>query len=129
MSVAEIEKAMMSVQSQVLHVMDEAMKDVARDEKQLISVPVQRTGNRVIRSRPGQPPRKDTGRLHGSVKGVAAKVGKDRVEGKVTTATPYDQFLEKGTSKMSRRPFAGPTEAKWGRIVENRFKLAARQFH
>lgn len=129
MSHPEIERVMSKLAGQVKHVVDDAATDAAKDMKALISVPVVRQGKRVIRSRPGQPPRKDSGRLHRTVKAVAAKVAKDMVRAAVETNTPYDRMLEKGTSKMAPRPFAGPIEAKWERILNNRLRIATRRFH
>ena len=52
-------------------------------------------------SRPGEPPRKQTGRLRGSVaweliSGLAARVG---------TNVKYGRYLQLGTSRMGKRPW------------------------
>ncbi|GIW77990.1 MAG: hypothetical protein KatS3mg104_3053 [Phycisphaerae bacterium] len=56
----EVKKACIQSLNQVLN------KTVA-DIKEDISVPVVRIGGNVIRSQPGEPPRKDTGKLHKGV--------------------------------------------------------------
>jgi len=53
-------------------------------------------------SRPGEPPRKRTGRLQ---KGVKATWTFKTTTVRVVSEAPYSLFLEKGTRKMSARPF------------------------
>lgn len=88
--------------------------ELAREESErLQSVPVVRTRGRVIRSRPGQPPRRETGRLQAShrtqiegegdaVRGVLFNVARSE------RGAPYPAYLERGTSRMAARPTYGP---------------------
>lgn len=66
-----------------------------------ISVPVVRTGGRTIRSKPGEPPRKDTGRLHASADAQTIS-GNRTIQGSVSLSTPYVLPLSK------IRPIPGP---------------------
>lgn len=111
----------------IRHAMEEAGNDAADDLRELISIPVVRTKGKVIRSSPGQPPRKDTGALLASVKSVIDEIEKDRIAVTISTDTDYDQFLKNGTARMAARPFDGPIETKWEPIIENRLGIAARQ--
>lgn len=71
--------------------------------KGIISVPV------FPRSLPGQPPRKETGRLQAGV-GYALTGGRGSRGVKVGAGTvKYAKFLEKGTRKMAPRPFVEVT--------------------
>jgi len=121
---------------QITHSMEEMGKDAADDLRELISVLVVypksykgKRGNKyvpAIRSSPGEPPRKDTGALQASVKVITDHIHKDEIAVTIVTDTEYDQALEFGTKHMQPRPFAGPTEAKWGPILENRLTIAAK---
>ena len=53
-------------------------------------------------SRPGEPPHKDTGRLHATFRVTAGQKGLN------VWAQPYAWFLEGGTVNMDPRPFVGP---------------------
>jgi len=56
-------------------------------------------------SRPGEPPRRRTGRLSGS---IAHEVDRDRLRARVGTNLVYAKFLELGTCRMAARPFLRP---------------------
>jgi len=53
----------------------------------------------------GEPPRRVTGRLSGS---IAHEVDRKRLIGRVGTNVLYGKFLELGTRKMAARPFIRP---------------------
>lgn len=53
-------------------------------------------------SEPGEPPRKQTGRLRAS---VAHEVDRQRLIARVGTNVDYGRWLELGTSKMAARPW------------------------
>ncbi len=71
--------------------------------QEFISINVERQGGRVIRSAPGEHPRKDTGRLYESIQ---YEIERDEsiITITIDTDTPYAPFLEFGTSKMAERP-------------------------
>jgi hypothetical protein len=71
--------------------------------QEFISIDVQRAKGRVIRSAPGEHPRRDTGRLFGSIAQDVEREG-DLFTITVDTDTPYAPYLEFGTSKMAIRP-------------------------
>jgi len=102
----------------VQHIMDEAAEDIAEELREELS------GSSP--SAPGNPPGRDTGALQASVQVLPAAEQSSGVNIIVRTDTEYDSYLEKGTSKMAARPFAGPLEAKWTPIIENRLAIAAR---
>jgi len=120
------DEIMARILAQAEQVMGEMAEDAAQDMRDLISVPVSRTKGKVIRSAPGEPPRKDSGALQASVKATVDQHEKDKVVATVTTDVPYDVYLRDGTKKMAPRPFHGPIEAKWENILENRLKIAAK---
>lgn len=57
-------------------------------------------------SSPGEPPHARSGRLRGSV--VAPPVSPNELVARVGATVEYAPLLEKGTKKMSARPFFGP---------------------
>lgn len=80
-----------------------ALEDVRADVQQRISVPVERVGNKVVRSKPGEPPRKDTGRLYTSA-AVNVIDATRTVVGSVSVDTPYARTLV----RQKNRPIFGP---------------------
>ncbi len=61
-----------------------------------------------VRSRPGEPPRAQTGNLMSSV-AWAATPKDTRIIGPQSPPAPYGLYLEYGTRKMEPRPFARPS--------------------
>lgn len=66
---------------------------MAAEIKDRVSVPVERTGGKVIRSKRGEPPRKDSGRLQAEIASDTIEVG-DVVSMAVYSPTPYGSTLE-----------------------------------
>ncbi len=70
----------------------------------------------IIRSKPGEPPRADTGGLRRS---IFASVDKTRVEAKVGTTLKYGAYLEKGTrggrtiTPKRKKVLVFPFKGKW----------------
>jgi HK97 gp10 family phage protein len=62
------------------------------------------------RSKPGEPPHRDTSRLIQSIHSSVVQVGY-KITGTVNVPVEYAQHLEYGTPKMAARPFARPTLA------------------
>jgi hypothetical protein len=107
--------------------MEGGMRDAAEGLRGLIAVPVVREKGKVIRSAPGEPPRKDSGKLQASVASTVEVVAGDKIRGVVSTSTPYDKFLNEGTSRMAARPFQMILEERWEQLIENRLDFAVRQ--
>ena|SRR3990172_5664840 len=77
-----------------------AMREVAGEIEAQIRTAISIQGP--PRSLPGEPPHKDTGRLHANFRVTAGS------EGLNVWAMPYAWFLEGGTVNMDPRPFVGP---------------------
>jgi hypothetical protein len=112
---------------------------IVEDVRKAISVPVQilnpltsrkrdnpfgkragiKHGGNVIRSKPGEPPRRETGRLFTSIT-PTVKVDGDTFILKVESNTPYDARLE---YKMNR-PFMRPAEKRWATLIPPRLTSA-----
>ena len=65
---------------------------------------VSRTGRRHQASAPGQAPAVLTGFLTNSIQSAFPKA----TEGIITIGAEYAEYLERGTSRMARRPFVQP---------------------
>ncbi len=116
---SDSDEIMQKIVSAFEHVIEEAAQEIAEELRENLSGPSP--------SKPGNPPGLDTGQLRESVVVTYAPATADaKVQVSVSTNTEYDNYLEKGTSKMAPRPFAGPLEAKWTPIIENRLALAAK---
>jgi hypothetical protein len=60
-------------------------------------------------SRPGQPPKRRTGALQRSVLGTVRLLTR-RIRVTLSAAAPHAIYLQRGTSRMARRPFLGLPE-------------------
>lgn len=108
---------------------EEAMRDVGEkivaDIKDRIGVPVgytvgPRGGHKKIRSKPGEPPRRDTGRLQNEIASdVIAAQG--LIEGAVYSPTPYAETLEDDLD----RPIMTDHEAVYDDLIADESARAA----
>jgi len=109
------DEVMRDLSRRVEDLMEGVGRDVSTDLKKIISISVVRERGHVIRSKPGEPPRKDSGRLYNSVRYVVYRAGRDVYSVVITTETAYDVFVN------ATRPYAKIIESKWQGIVERRF--------
>jgi hypothetical protein len=81
-----------------------ARAEIMRDEaKERIGVPVVRQGGKVIRSKPGEPPRRDKGKLQASASAQTINAT-STVQASVSVSTPYAKRL----NDQMNRPIFGP---------------------
>lgn len=102
---------------------DEIGADLAERLRKKIDVAVGRSGGVVVRSLPGEPPRRDTGDYQATVR------HETRTEGNtVTTAAGTDSqlgpWLEGGTSRMKPRPHFKPVREEFAAEAVERVKQA-----
>ena len=108
----------------VRNVLEDAGKEMAEEIREDISVP----GNARVRSKPGEPPRRQTGNLRSRVQYKVAE-GEAAADVYVLTVmddAAYAGFLEHGTSRMAPRPFFSPIESKWAPLMAQRFDFTFR---
>lgn len=98
---------MRAVAAEAERAMEKVMSAAEADLRKELGVPVVRQGGKVIRSRPGEYPRKDTGRLQASVTHVVYRAGNFKVRGVVSTNTSYDGYVNR------TRPYKELFERKW----------------
>lgn len=72
--------------------MKPVLDDMAQQVRDRIGIPVDKSRRPWIRSKPGEPPRKDTGRLQTST-ATQTLEGGDSVQGSVSVSTPYAKRL------------------------------------
>lgn len=82
------------------------MERMRADVQKRIGVPVERSGGRTIRSKPGEPPRKDKGNLYASADAQTLNAGRT-VQGSVSVNTKYARRL----NNQMNRPIFGNTLA------------------
>lgn len=88
--------------------------DVLADLQNAVAVPVEEIGGRIIRSVPGEPPRRETGALLDGLDAVVSESGPDEITLEVTSSVPYSARLEK------TRPFMGPAFERMERTLPDR---------
>lgn len=100
----------------------EMVADIRND----ISVPVQylRKPYRIVRSKPGESPRRETGDLWRGVQMEVDRPDPESVSLEVFCTVLYGKYLETGTDKMERRPW---WETAWLRWRDRVASLANRQ--
>jgi hypothetical protein len=116
------DEIMGSVTDQIESVMVKAGEAAALDLQGMLSIPVQKVGKRIVRSKPGESPRSETGRLLRTVADEVTRPARDQIALVISTSTAYDQFLVSGTSRMAPRPFDKILEKKWAPIIEDRLR-------
>lgn len=87
---------------------------------QLVSVPVGRQGSKIIRSKPGEPPRKETGGVAGGIGHEVRRDAEDQPTLIVYAIGAVAGYLTDGTSRMAKRPFMEPTFDRWAEPVCDR---------
>lgn len=92
--------------ARVESVVKQKLDGMRDDVQKRISVDVERRGGKVIRSQPGEPPRRDTRKLYASTTSEVIRAG-DVVSGAVSVDTPYAQRL----NNEMNRPIFGQTLA------------------
>jgi hypothetical protein len=96
------EQIMGQIQAALVSGMPEALQPLQEAIQARVSVPVERDGGRTIRSKRGEPPRKDKGNLYANVE-VSVLEGADTVRGSVSVNVPYAKTLNDDLD----RPIAG----------------------
>ena len=93
-----------------------------------------RTGKYIVvssskgRSKPGNPPAPDTGRLMGSITHRVEMEG-NSIIGYVGTSVKYGVYLEYGTSKIAARPWLGPAIERNRKIIRETIGEALTSTH
>lgn len=82
--------------------------------RELVGTPVERDGEgTVIRSKPGYPPRKDTGELQANIKGVVSE-GTGSVTGTVSSSRPSTPHVPASLDVAMERHYFGSTSETTG---------------
>lgn len=93
---------------------------IVSDVKTLISINVEYGpgGAVIVRSKPGEPPRRETGLLQSSI-GYGVQSG-EIVSLQIDSDCPYSGFLEKGTTHMAQRPYFETVADFWANELPDR---------
>lgn len=97
--------------------------DLEKRLRDKLRVPVVRQGSRVIRSKPGEPPRKDKGNYQSSMDRVTVVSG-DRIRAVAGTNMVRGVWLENGTGRMAPRPHASVVIQEFKSEVLDRVRAA-----
>lgn len=91
-----------------------------------IDVPVEFTSGAVIRSEPGEPPRRESGDYQGSIRHVTERDG-DTITTVVGTDSVIGAYLEGGTERMKPRPHFAPVTDEFAQNAVERVQQAFSQ--
>lgn len=100
---------------------NEFAREVAADLKELIGTPVQqaqvsgsrgRSRRQIVRSKPGEAPRKETGAYQKSIQSAVEPEG-NHLAAVIYTTAKVGTYLEEGTRRMDPRPHWITIERKW----------------
>lgn len=109
-------------------------QNVARDMeaaiKESLNIPVERKDGKTLRSTPGNPPRRQTGRLRDSIETrveVSANTANTSntvrlIAGDLNGKAPYALYLEYGSSYLLARPFLLPALSTYGQLLAGGLK-------
>ncbi len=82
---------------------DSYVYDLRTELRDLVAKPVGRSGSKIIRSKPGEPPRRETGKYQASIKHTVTVAG-NRVRGEAGTPMLLRVWFRDGTARMAPRP-------------------------
>lgn len=97
------EAAMDQIRRKIATALDQLGKEVDDQHKQLVSTPVEFVGSRIIRSKPYEAPRLETGEFRASLYHNVT-VARDFVRLWHYSTDPKSVWLNEGTARMVRRP-------------------------
>jgi hypothetical protein len=120
MNAPATEEILRSVAAQTEKVMEKTMAEAADDLRKLLSVPVNRATRPPTRSKLGEYPRRDSGRLQASVSWVVFRVANFKVRGTIGVSTPYAQYVD------NLRHYKAMFEDRWKQKVEVRIQASLR---
>lgn len=121
-----VESVMQSINSRLRQSMDDLVAEAGGDLRDSISIQVEvsrgpRGGRVLARSRPGEPPRRETGGYLESIHDAVEQDG-DRITGRIYTDSEIGGYLEHGTDKMEARPHFAPCYERWREKASARIK-------
>lgn len=97
--------------------------EMKQEVKNILDIPVSKNGAKIVRSRPGQPPRKNSGNLQNSVDYLLEQKGTEiSIKVFCDNSAPYALYLEYGTQKTAPRPFMLPTLNKYALVLKEEIK-------
>lgn len=98
---------------------DEIGAELEARFRELLSVQVEGTGKEVVRSKPGEAPRRESGGYEGSFKHVTTVEG-DTVATRAGTEDPRGAWFTGGTATMQPRPHAETVRDEFAEHAEER---------
>lgn len=101
----EVDAIMEDLHERLRRGMEELSLAVVEKTRDTLSVPVERDGSHVIRSAPGESPRKDSGDLYNSISNSGVQDTDDGVSDEVGSDVWYAYNLQHGTDKVAARPY------------------------
>lgn len=99
------------VASRLTPAVDRYAESLLGQVRDLIDVAVTYSGRKAIRSKPGEPPRREFGNYQRSWQSRSSREG-DRISASVGTTSNIGPFLEFGTGRMAARPHASRAAAR-----------------
>ncbi len=120
----EIDAIMEHLHSRLEHGIDELADATVEKVRMLISIPVERTATSVIRSKPGEPPRRDSGDLYNSIRKGPLVSDADGVRTEAGSDLWYSVNLENGAGRVDPRPHWRPA---YEEIAPNAAEFVARE--
>lgn len=107
------EQQMMRIRERITQEFDTIGVEMVDDARESISVPVGGSGYAPIRSKPGQPPRREFGHLWASTDHSIGNGPRNDPQLTVRNDAAYARRLEYGEGKLQPRPFFAPLRATW----------------
>ncbi len=108
------EQQMMRIRERITQEFDSIGVEMVDDVRERISVPVEYVGDGiVIRSDPGEPPRREFGHLWASTDHSVGNGPRNDPQLTVRNNAAYARRLEYGEGRLAARPFFGPLRATW----------------
>lgn len=115
------------VQNRQLELSQNISREMEASIKESLNIPVERKEGKLIRSKAGNPPRRQTGRLRESIESkVEVSYHTVRLTaGDLGGKAPYALYLEYGSVSILPRPFLLPALSTYGDLLQSGLKTIA----
>lgn len=98
-----VDHAMDVIKQKIAGALDQLGRETDDQHREMVSVPVEYVGSQIIRSKPYESPRHETGTFEASLNHIVG-IGRNTVSLWHYSSDPKSAYLHEGTDRMARRP-------------------------
>ena len=126
---AALKQKPLSLSRKQLALSQSVAQDMQASIKAALNIPVERKDGKLLRSSPGEAPRRQSGNLRESIETRVIKDGNQisLIAGDLKGKAPYALYLEYGSLSLEPRPFLLPALARYSEVLSQGLKTLAEE--